>query len=455
MLNEARAEDKARAVRAGIYQPEDDEIKSITTQSSAVQIPADEEKMFYTAQRNNGTMNTNQGYSGGNDSANRPENVSMDYGMSRGQGGNTNIAQSGETGQNPYSFNSPESVQAPNQQQLLKQISDLETQQNNFLAANGGYVNTENLPILSGYQEKIAELRKQLETASQPAAQTQESGYATLGDAYADSVFGQTGAVRNTDSGIESHNMRTEPEDIQQMMAHAYGLGTGTLSGSGNNTNKLDEMIAQRKNENGITKSHTNQGVVQSSSGGSAYNPAGDDVMARNMPVQFSAQDEMPLHVGLNDGDEYPPEPSPEPVPPPPPVSDDHPDMEAYEEQIQDYLDEHEAWEAEVASIDEEKALIKEDLKNLSESIDDPDSQYIIENIIKKCETISGEMINVDDEVQQNFEEEMDDWEKYAQDLYNTYVFTGVFIIIGDPWWRGYCFRGTDGSCGIPFLAIQ
>ena len=61
-------------------------------------------------------------------------------------------------------------------------------------------MNTENLPILSGYQEKIAELRKQLETASQPAAQTQESGYATLGDAYADSVFNQAGAVRNTDT---------------------------------------------------------------------------------------------------------------------------------------------------------------------------------------------------------------------------------------------------------------
>ena len=56
--------------------------------------------------------------------------------------------------------------------QLLKQISGLETQQNNFLAANGGYVSTENLPILSGYQEKIAELRKQLETTSQPAGGT-------------------------------------------------------------------------------------------------------------------------------------------------------------------------------------------------------------------------------------------------------------------------------------------
>ena len=39
-----------------------------------------------------------------------------------------------------------------------------------------------------------------METASQPAAQTQESGYATLGDAYADSVFNQAGAVRNTDT---------------------------------------------------------------------------------------------------------------------------------------------------------------------------------------------------------------------------------------------------------------
>ena len=40
-----------------------------------------------------------------------------------------------------------------------------------------------------------------METASQPAAaQTQESGYATLGDAYADSVFNQAGTVQNTDT---------------------------------------------------------------------------------------------------------------------------------------------------------------------------------------------------------------------------------------------------------------
>ena len=72
-------------------------------------------------------------------------------------------------------------------------------------------------------------------------------------------------------------------------------------------------------------------------------------------PVQFSAQDEMPLHVGLNDGDEYPPEPSPGPMPGAPPVPEDHPDMEDYEAETGQYWDEHDAWEDEVESIDKVK----------------------------------------------------------------------------------------------------
>ena len=54
------------------------------------------------------------------------------------------------------------------EQQIRQQISDFETQQNNYLAQNGGYVNTDNLPILSGYWEKIDALNKQLERHGNP-----------------------------------------------------------------------------------------------------------------------------------------------------------------------------------------------------------------------------------------------------------------------------------------------
>ena len=182
----------------------------------------------------------------------------------------------------------PYAILWTDQQQLRKQISDLETQQNNFLAANGGYVNTENLPILSGYQEKIAELRKQLETAGQStAAQTQESGYATLGDAYADSVFGQTGTVQNTDTVARQ--------------------GGGTLG---------------------------NEPLTLSAQG--------------QTPMQLSTQNGQPMGSVVDGEAEYPSEPSPGPMPGAPPVPEDHPDMEDYEEELDQYWDEYGAWQDEV-----------------------------------------------------------------------------------------------------------
>ena len=114
---------------------------------------------------------------------------------------------------------------------------------------------------------------------------------------------------------------------------------------------------------NNLGQNNTTQGAspIQSNSGG------GGDVMVRNMPIQLAAQGELPLRVALDDEVEHPPEPSPEPQPGPPPVPEDHPDMEAYEEAVGQYSDEHDAWEAEVASIDSAKENEKrreEELKN-------------------------------------------------------------------------------------------
>ena len=64
-------------------------------------------------------------------------------------------------------------------------ISKLETQMNNFMAANGGYVTTDNLSVLSGFREKIAALKN---TLNQPEAEKETGKYATLGEAYVDSL---------------------------------------------------------------------------------------------------------------------------------------------------------------------------------------------------------------------------------------------------------------------------
>ena len=96
----------------------------------------------------------------------------------------------------------------------------------------------DNLPILSGYWEKIDALNKQLETYgnSETQAVKPKSSLDELGEAYADSVFDNTQDVaawnaaapedKNQNGGSSSgmQDMRTKPEDFQQMMANAYGL---------------------------------------------------------------------------------------------------------------------------------------------------------------------------------------------------------------------------------------
>ena len=55
----------------------------------------------------------------------------------------------------------------------------------NYLAANGGQVSHNTLPVLSGFAEQIAALQN---TLNQPEAEPSTGKYATLGDAYADSL---------------------------------------------------------------------------------------------------------------------------------------------------------------------------------------------------------------------------------------------------------------------------
>jgi hypothetical protein len=85
-----------------------------------------------------------------------------------------------------------------------QQLSDLETQQNNLMALSGGYMTTDILPQYSAYQDKIDQLKRELTGASVLQGKAPEKpgiAYATLGDAYADSVLGQSfvdGVVNRT-----------------------------------------------------------------------------------------------------------------------------------------------------------------------------------------------------------------------------------------------------------------
>ena len=282
--------------------------------------------MFYTRQANNGIIGTNPGSGGVNPTG----WISL------------------RDGQPTQSNDTPD--------ELRQQISDLETQQNNYLAQNGGYVNTDNLPILSGYWEKIDALNKQLETYgnSETQAVKPKSSLDELTAAYTDSVFGNTQDVaawnaaapedKNQNGGSPSgmQDMRTKPEDFQQMMANAYGLNDGAPGRESNKVNKLDTMIAQRQNENGVVQDgvpgresnkvnkldamiaqrQNENGIVQDGTtqdAGAVQNTYVDSHRNGGMPDErmlFSAQDGLPVHAAMNDDTELPgPQPGPSPAP--------------------------------------------------------------------------------------------------------------------------------------------
>ena len=71
-------------------------------------------------------------------------------------------------------------------------------------------------------------------------------------------------------------------------------------------------------------------------------------VNANNAPTLMNLPyDNRDGSTGLSD-EESSPEPSPSPMTAPPPVEEGHEDMEAYEEELADYYDAHDAWEEEV-----------------------------------------------------------------------------------------------------------
>ena len=97
----------------------------------------------------------------------------------------------------------------------------------NYLAANGGQVSYNTLPVLSGFREQIEALQN---TLSQPEAEQSMGKYATLGDAYADSVAnGETFGL-----GFSGDEV-----DRQQEIAQLSTDGTDARSGENDATSPI------------------------------------------------------------------------------------------------------------------------------------------------------------------------------------------------------------------------
>ena len=403
------------------------------------------DNLFYTNGGGRGTMETNQGLFGWKDNGG---NSGAGAGtQSHGNTTYTPGAHGGDI-TNPVSGSNsdPYAIPNTNAQEIKNKIRNLERQQNNYFNETGGYVTTDNLPTLSGYWEKIDALRGQLEQLSDAAGTKPappKSSLEELAEVYADSVVNNTGdndawnaMVPVMDGPIPEYSQpesmtpfvpeMTEPiqrysqpdtpatnsdqyaiqDNRKARYANPYDIPRdynpndyiypeeqpGAQSGAdesahgreSNRLNKLDAMIAQRQNENGIAQDgapgresnkvnkldamiaqrQNENGIAQDGAtqdAGAVQNTdtdsQGNGGMPRDERMLFSAQGGLPLNVGMDD--EYPPEPNPSPLPGPPPVPDDHPDMEDYEEEVGQYWDEHDAWEDEVACIDsaEEKAV--------------------------------------------------------------------------------------------------
>ena len=127
------------------------------------------------------------------------------------------------------------------------------------------------------------------------------------------------------------------------------------ISGETDEMNRMDKRINQvyqqkEQLENEMRSAmglgedgwYTNRDEMQN-------NPVGV-ISLQNRDVDIDAE------VQLND-DEYPPEPYPSPIPGAPPVPEDHPDMEHYDQQLDEYTEyelAHDQWEDEVDRIDKE-----------------------------------------------------------------------------------------------------
>ena len=99
--------------------------------------------------------------------------------LNQNGGGGTKGSKGNSGNSDPYA------IPWTKEQETQADIRKLETQMHNYLAANGGQVSHNTLPVLSGFAEQIAALQN---TLNQPEAEKETGKYATLGEAYADSV---------------------------------------------------------------------------------------------------------------------------------------------------------------------------------------------------------------------------------------------------------------------------
>ncbi len=105
----------------------------------------------------------------------------------------------------------PYSIPWTDTQRMRNELDDLETQQNDLLVLNGGYMTTDILPQYRAYQDQIDQLNKKLagvdtsvQNVAAPMNTPGRSGrFATLGDAYAD-LLEQEGVVFK-DSAVNSN----------------------------------------------------------------------------------------------------------------------------------------------------------------------------------------------------------------------------------------------------------
>ncbi len=131
--------------------------------------------------------------------------------------------------------------------------------------------------------------------------------------------------------------------------------------------------------------------------------------------------------------DEFSDEPSP--MPGPPPVPKGHPDMNAYEKELEDGQKEQEELTGGFAGGGggrgggggswPKDAKERIGLQSLANSMNDSEAKSILENVLENSEKVNSEMIHVDYEAQKDFKKMTDDWEKHAQDIYDAYVSMG------------------------------
>ncbi len=152
----------------------------------------------------------------------------------------------------------PYSIPWTDTQRMRNELDDLETEQNDLLVLNGGYMTTDILPQYRAYQDKIDQLNKKLagaDTSVQNVAapmNTPGSGgrFATIGDAYVDFleqegvVFKDSAANSAGANGVNPSDPYsipwTEEQEKRKRLSDAQIQRDNLLDDMGDNPTKED-----------------------------------------------------------------------------------------------------------------------------------------------------------------------------------------------------------------------